>query len=283
MVTAVYNGAKYLDATIRSVLGQGYPNLEYIIVDGGSTDGTLDVIRRHEKQISSWASGPDKGVYDAINKGFESATGDIFGWLNASDLLHTNGLFVVGSVFAAFPEAQWITGRPSDLSPEGLTVNVRRIPRWSRFRVLAGANRYIQQESTFWRRSLWERAGGGLQLSCKVAADFDLWIRFFRLAQLYSVDALIGGYRAHADALSSSDYARYNGASDEIIERELSSLRGRRAIKLFRRLNATVERVPKFRGIWQRVIMEALYRLPGPDSPPVIRFDFDHRKWIITR
>src|SRR6266849_10017660 len=78
LVTAVHNGEKYLEATIRSVLGQGYPNLEYFIVDGASTDGTLDLIRRHEKQISSWASGPDKGVYDAINKGFESATGDIF-------------------------------------------------------------------------------------------------------------------------------------------------------------------------------------------------------------
>lgn len=279
LVTAVYNGAGFLAPTIRSVLGQGYPNLEYFIIDGGSTDGTLDIIRNYEKDISGWVSGPDKGVYDAINKGFARATGDVFGWLNASDLLHSNGLFVVGSVFAAFPEVEWITGRPTDFSADGYCVNVRRVPRWSRYRVLAGANKYIQQESTFWRRCLWERAGGALEVSHKVEADFELWVRFFRLAQMYSVDALIAGYRAHADALSSSDYSRYNTACDEIIGRELASVRGGNVIKLFRRITAAVERVPKLRGLWHRVMMQLLYCVPGPDSPSVIKFD--NGKWVV--
>src|SRR5579859_2066780 len=283
IVTAVFNGAKYLAPTIRSVISQGYPNLEYFIVDGGSTDGTLDIIRNYEKDISGWWSGPDEGVYDALNKGFARSSGEILGWLNASDLFHINGLFVVGSIFPAFPQAEWITGRPTDLSPECLTVNVRRIPRWSRYRVLAGANKYIQQESTFWRRSLWDRAGGALKVSFGVAADFELWLRFFRLAQLYSVDALIAGYRGHSDALSSSNYERYNNTCDEIIERELDSTKRSGPIKLFRQLSAAAQRVPKLRGLWQSVVMQSLYRLPGPDLPPVIKFDFDSNKWLIPR
>src|ERR1700733_6219442 len=87
LVTAVYNGDKYLEATIRSVLGQGYPNLEYIIVDGGSTDGTLDIIRKYENQVSCWFRQKGSGVYAALNQGFARSTGMIMGWLNSSDML----------------------------------------------------------------------------------------------------------------------------------------------------------------------------------------------------
>ena len=117
MVTPVYNGARYIEETIRSIVHQGYPNLEYIVVDGGSNDGTVDIIRKYEKYISWWVSKRDRGVYDALNTGFAQATGTIMGWLNASDLLHTSGRSVVGSVFAALPEIEWITGRPTRFNP----------------------------------------------------------------------------------------------------------------------------------------------------------------------
>jgi hypothetical protein len=87
------------------------------------------------------------------------------GWLNASDVLHTSGLLVVGSVFASLPSVDWLTGRPTRLNPNGMTADIRELPSWSRYRFLAGANKYIQQESTFWRRSLWEKAGGELNAS----------------------------------------------------------------------------------------------------------------------
>jgi len=112
MVTAVRNGARYVEDTICSILNQGYPNLEYFVVDGASTDGTQAIIRRYERELAGWISEPDKGVYDALNKGFAMSTGEIMGWLNASDMLHTKGLFVVGSVFADLQEVEWITGRP---------------------------------------------------------------------------------------------------------------------------------------------------------------------------
>ncbi len=273
IVTAVRNGTRYIEDTIRSVISQGYPNLEYIVVDGVSTDGTLDIIRKYEKDIAWWVSQPDKGVYDALNTGFARSTGEIMGWLNASDQLHINSLFVVGSVFAAFPEVEWITGRPTGFNASGMTILVKDLPHWSRYRFLAGANRYIQQESTFWRRSLWERAGGRLDSAYRDAGDCELWVRFFRYAQLHSVDALIGGFRPHADAITSLTREEYDRHFEEIIDREVNSLQGAAKVKLFRRLSKFMQRIPRVRALWNRTALKALYRCPGPDLPPVIRFD----------
>src|ERR1700676_811168 len=174
LVTPVYNGARYLEATIRSVLSQSYPNFEYLIVDGGSTDGTLDIIRNYESQLAGWISERDNGVYDALNKGFARTSGEVMGWLNASDMLQVNGLFVVGSVFRDLRTVEWMTGRPTTFDTSGMTVSVNPVPRWSRSRYLAGANRYIQQESTYWRRGLWQRAVGTLSGGYGAAGDFEL-------------------------------------------------------------------------------------------------------------
>ena len=128
LVTAVYNGEKYLEETIRSILGQGYPNLEYILVDGGSTDGTVEIIRRYEKQVTCWFRQEGTGVYAALNQGFARSTGEIMGWLNSSDMLHVDGLFVVGSVFAALREVEWITGRPTGFGTNGMGVRIGEVP-----------------------------------------------------------------------------------------------------------------------------------------------------------
>jgi len=277
IVTAVRNGARYIEDTIRSVISQGYPNLEYIVIDGVSTDGTLDIIRKYEKDITWWVSQPDKGVYDALNTGFARSTGHIMGWLNASDQLHIKSLFVVGSIFAALPDVEWITGRPTGFNASGMTILVKDLPHWSRHRFLAGANHYIQQESTFWRRSLWERAGGRLDSSYRDAGDCELWVRFFRYAQLYSVDALIGGFRPHADAITSTQKLEYERHLGEIIDRELSSLQGAGKARFFRRLDEFMQRIPKVRGLWQRTAIKALYQLPAADWPPVIEYQGD--KW----
>ena len=153
------------------------------------------------------------------------------------------------------------------------------MPGWSRYRFLAGANKYIQQESTFWRRSLWEKAGGELNAAYRDVGDFDLWVRFFRHARLYSVDALIGGYRFHPDAISSSNMQRYNERCDKIIESELKSIPRAAAVKVFRRVSSAVKNIPKVRGIWQRVALKSLYRLAWPDWPPVV-VDQEN-KWVI--
>ena len=283
LVTAVYNGAKYLEATIRSVVEQGYPNLEYIVVDDGSTDGTGEIIRKYERAVSCWIRQENQGLYAALNAGFARASGAVMGWLNSSDLLQVNGLFTVGSVFAGLREVEWITGRPTKISATGMTIDVLAVPRWSRRRFLAGANKHIQQESTFWRRSLWEKAGGYLDTDYRAEGDFALWVRFFRHARLHSVNALIGGYRLHEGALSSSNMDRYNRNCDEIAGREVESLRGseRAALRAFRWISDAVKPIPKVRGLWQRAAMPNLYRMRGRDWPEII--EYGERGWELRK
>jgi hypothetical protein len=193
--------------------------------------------------------------------------------------LHTSGLFVVGSVFASLPAVEWLTGRPTRFNPNGMAVDIRALPSWSRYRFLAGANKYIQQESTFWRKSLWKKAGSELNASYREVGDFDLWVRFFRYARLYSVDALIGGYRFHSDSISASDMDRYNQRCDKIIESELKSTPRAGAVKMFRRVSRAVKNIPKIRGLWQRVALNGLYHMAGPDWPPIV--EDQENKWVI--
>lgn len=281
LVTPVFNSAKYIEQTIQSVLAQQYPNLEYFIIDGGSTDGTIDIIRKYESQISGWISEPDNGMYDALNKGFARTTGEIMGWISATDQYHVGGLSVVGSVFRDLPQVEWITGRATGFNEEGMTTVVLDIPHWSRLRFLAGANRYIQQESTFWRRSLWQRAGSRVDSSRRYAADFELWLRFFRHAQLYPVDALIGGFRSHADSLGLQDMDRCHRIQQEMIAAELRTSPGGVWLRAFRGLSAAVSRVPGARTLWQRLVTDGLYRVPGPDWPPAIEHHGD--TWSLRR
>ena len=272
LVTPVRNSARYLEQTIRSVIFQGYPNLEYIIVDGGSTDGTVEIIHKYEEHLFWWVSESDNGHFDALNKGFAHSSGEILGWINGSDQLHVRSLFVVGSVFRILPDVEWITGIPTGFDEQGMTVAVERLPRWSRFRFLAGANRNIQQESTFWRRSLWERAGGYVDDSRRNASDFELWVRFFRHARLHSVDALIGGYRVHGDSLGMQDLEACHRIHDEVIRAELRNLRWGRMLRAFRAVSTAIESTPKMKWFWWQLVMRHLYFMPGPDMPPVIDY-----------
>jgi hypothetical protein len=281
LVTPVFNSGKYIEQTIRSVLAQGYPNLDYFIVDGGSTDRTLDIIRKYESQISGWISEPDNGMYDAINKGFARTSGEIMGWISATDMLQIGGLSVVASVFRDLPEVEWITGKPTLFSEEGMTVSILALTRWSRYRFLVGANRTIQQESTFWRRSLWEKAGGRVDASRRSAADFELWLRFFRHAQIYPVDALIGGFRIHGDSQGLQDMEACYRIHDEFIEAELDCVPSGKSIRLFRQIGQTLKPIPIVRGIWRRVVTNSLYYRAGPDWPPVIEYQWN--RWGFRR
>ena len=279
LVTPVFNSARYLGAALHSVLSQKYPNLEYIVVDGGSTDGTVEIIRRHESQLHTWISEPDHGMYDAINKGFALSSGEVMGWISATDLLHAGSLFVVGGVFRSFPEVEWITGRATGFNPEGMAVEVLRLRRWSRMRFLAGANRYIQQESTFWRRSLWERTGSRVDDSRRSASDFELWVRFFRQARLYTVDALIGGFRSHPDSLGLQNLAECHRIHDEILDKEVASLPGAHRLKLLRAVNLRALGVPALAKPWSKLVIGALRGWPGADLPPVIRYR--NNQWVM--
>ncbi|HYL64318.1 MAG TPA: glycosyltransferase family 2 protein [Candidatus Methylomirabilis sp.] len=280
LITPVWNSAKYIEDTIRSVLSQNYPNLEYFIVDGGSTDGTLEIIPKYETQITGWITEPDNGMYDALNKGFAKTSGEIMGWISATDMLQPGGLLRVGEIFRDLPAVEWIAGRPVQYNEAGDVTEIGGPPRWARLRYLAGANRYIQQESTYWRRSLWERAGSRVDSSRRNGSDSELWIRFFRHARLYAADARIGGFRMHADSLALRDLAAFDRILDELIDAELKNMRYGHLLKLFRAIGRVAEKTAGLKYLWWRFVTNPLYSRPGRDWAPVIRLGAS-RGWYL--
>jgi len=224
IVTPNYNGAGFLRETIESVLNQGYPTLQYVIADGASTDGSQLIFEHYRDDLSAMLSEPDTGHADAINKGFALTNGEIMGWINSDDVLHPGCLSQVARIFETHPEVEWLTGRPSTMNVRSEIDYVGVVRPWSRLRFLAGDHLWIQQESTFWRRSLWDRAGGQLDTSFDVANDFELWARFFRHAPLYSVDRMLGCFRVRPGQRSVVSLARYKREVRTILKRELDAL-----------------------------------------------------------
>lgn len=200
IVTPSFNQADYLEECIESVLGQGYQGLQYVIMDGGSTDGSVEIIKKYEKHLTYWQLCSDGGQYKAVSEGFRRTSGEIMAWLNSDDKYHPLAFAKIASVFEDHPEVKWLTGRKSFWDASGnLTKIENDLAVFSRRKFLEGNfdKPYIQQESTFWRRSLWNQAGGHLADNVSLAGDLELWLRFFRYAPLHTVDTLLGGYRFH--------------------------------------------------------------------------------------
>ena len=218
VVTVTYNRVDYLEDTILSVINQNYPNLEYIIIDGGSTDGTLEIIKKYEKHLSYWISEKDNGMYDAIQKGFNQATGDVMAWLNSDDKYHSGSLHVVGQIFSHNQLVEWIIGMPTIYNHEGFCMKASETRRWSESRFQIGDYKWIQQESVFWKKTLWQKAGMKLNTDYKLAADFELWTRFFSHAKLHTVTTILSGFRMHNNQLSVNNKNEYEAEVQQIIK-----------------------------------------------------------------
>jgi tetratricopeptide (TPR) repeat protein len=227
IVTHSYNQGEFLEECIDSILSQNYPNLEFIIMDGGSTDGSVDIIKKYEKHLAYWQSNPDQGQYDAINEGFARSTGQIMAWLNSDDKYHEDSLFKTAYIFNQYPSVEWITGRPTAWKENGdLAWVFDPLPVWKRETYLKEALKeyYIQQESTFWRATLWQKAGARLRTDLKLAGDMELWVRFFRYAKLYTVDTLIGGYRHQPNQKTKQNMEKYVEETQQIFSAEIANI-----------------------------------------------------------
>lgn len=245
IVTTNYNGNAWLEETIQSVLNQNYPNLEYIIIDGGSTDGSQKIIEKYESRLAYWESMPDKGFAHAYNKGFARSTGDILAWLNSDDIHTPWALATVARCFMDCQEAEWLTTLcPMIIGTDGRTVMMPADP-FNRELFYKGVYGrvlpFIQQESTFWRRELWAKSGGYLDETLELAIDTDLWARFFEHAELYAVTSPLGSFRYRTDSKSGRDIDAYYDEMFKVLNRHDSGLfarllRKRYFPEVFRRL-----------------------------------------------
>ncbi|MEO1512096.1 MAG: glycosyltransferase family 2 protein, partial [Planctomycetota bacterium] len=172
VVTPSFNQGSFLDATMRSVLEQSYPRVEYVVQDGGSSDRSAEVIRSHETRLASWRSEPDRGHGDALNRGFARTSGELMAWLNSDDLLLPGAIEAAVRVFEDDPGVDVVYGHRVCVDEDGMEVG-----RWVLPPHRDGAfvwRDYIPQETMFWRRSIWERAGARIDDSLGFAVDWDL-------------------------------------------------------------------------------------------------------------
>ncbi|MBM3494254.1 MAG: glycosyltransferase [Armatimonadetes bacterium] len=196
VITPSYNQAQYLEATIQSVLDQDYPNLEWMIVDGGSTDGSVDIIRRYEKHLAWWASEKDKGQTDALNKGLRRATGDVFGFLNSDDLYTPGTLRAVGEAFSANPSLTMLLGRCQYIAADGAPMSECPYAGDLRFEDFIADN-LVPQPSLFMRMDVC-RAVGEFDNTYQHAFDHDYWLRAMLLGhRIRGMDRLLSLYRLH--------------------------------------------------------------------------------------
>jgi glycosyltransferase involved in cell wall biosynthesis len=207
IITPSYNQAQFLSETIQSILDQKYPNLEYLVIDGGSTDGSVDIIRRYESSLSYWVSEPDRGQAHAINKGFEKATGDILMWLNSDDILFPGALALASEIFAAKPDLQWVVGNPVVIDTRSNIIDHR--VHWLKptFTMLFFTFYTLNQESVFFRK---EALGTKrLRSDLHYCFDYELWLwlaRKFGPPQVHP--GFLAGYRYH-QAQKTRQYEEY--------------------------------------------------------------------------
>lgn len=196
IVTPSYSQGQFLERTLYSVVSQGYPGLEYVVQDGGSEDDTVDVLRRYERSLSRWASEPDAGQGDAINRGFAHTSGEIMAYLNSDDLLLPGALAYVGRYFASHPEVDVVYGHRIIIDEHDREIGSWVLPPHDD-EELALLD-FVPQETLFWRRKAWEAAGGQIDPSLRFAIDWDLLLRLRDTgARMVRLPRFLGAFRAH--------------------------------------------------------------------------------------
>lgn len=197
VITPSYNQADFLEQTIQSVLGQAGIDLEYMIVDGGSTDGSLEIIQRYAGQLAWWVSEKDRGQADAINKGFARANGEFIAWLNSDDLLQPGAIAAALEVFRSHPEAGLVYGDVLSINAAGQPINLMKFKPYTLEDLMAF--RIISQPGVLMRRSVLEKAGP-LDVRFHYMLDHQLWLRMVQMAGMVYLPRRQAAARFHAAA-----------------------------------------------------------------------------------
>jgi hypothetical protein len=240
-------------------------------MDGGSTDGSADIIRKHAHRLAHFQSAPDKGQYHAIQEGFTHATGDIFAWLNSDDMYFPWTLGVVAEVFARFPEIRWVVGTICYMNTKGqVTDTMMTAGGLSQHIAAAGGyghrmGSHLPQEGMFWRRDLWEETGG-LDTRYQIAAEFELWTRFARHTAPVSLKCLVAAFRVHPAAQRSQTARDVRIAEETEVQNRIG--KAPPGWRLFGRSNAT----------------NLLYRMLFPRGPSVsVAYDPVREQWTLHK
>jgi glycosyltransferase involved in cell wall biosynthesis len=206
IVTPSYQQGRFLDRTIYSVVSQRYPALEYVVQDGGSSDQTLEVLRRFDRVLTRWSSEADGGQADAINRGFQKTTGGLMAWLNSDDMLLPGTLAYVARFFVEHPSVDVVYGHRLLIDENDGQIGSWTLPRHDDLALTLAD--YVPQETLFWRRSVWEAAGGRVDPRFEYALDWDLLLRFREAGgKMVRLPRYLGAFRVHDDQKTTASHA----------------------------------------------------------------------------
>lgn len=241
IITPSYNQASYLEQTILSVLNQDYPRIEYIVVDGASTDGSVEIIRKYESRLADWVSEKDRGQADAINKGFARTTGEIIAWLNSDDYYLQGAIRAVVKVFEEHPDVVLVYGNMLAVDEAGRTFNTLNYKQLTLEDLLCF--QIIGQPAVFMRRSALQKTND-LDSSFHFLLDHLLWLQIAKLGEILHVDQTWSAARYHAEAKNRAKAAEFGREAFRILEtvaqdKDLAPI----LAKVSRRAHASAHRV----------------------------------------
>jgi glycosyltransferase involved in cell wall biosynthesis len=215
VVTPSFNQARYLESTIESVLSQDYPHIEYIVIDGASTDGSIEIIKKYQNRLAYWISEKDNGQADAINKGFARARGEIIAWLNSDDYYLPNAISAIVKVFEENPDTVMIYGDILAVNEVGQTFNVLKFKQLSLEDLLCF--QIIGQPAVFFRREVYEKTGG-LDTTFHFLLDHHLWIRIAQHGEILHIPQTWAAARYHAEAKNRAKAAEFGREAFRILD-----------------------------------------------------------------
>lgn len=210
IVTPSFNQAEYLSTTIESVLDQNYPNLEYIVIDGGSTDDSVKILKKFDRHITYWESESDRGQSHALNKGFARSTGEIMGWINSDDALEPGACSNISERIDDVTKPTWLIGATRIINKRGSTIDVRSPRIVTQRTFYSWPSDWFPQQSTYWSRPMWNLVGQ-VREDLHYIMDCDLWVRMFDIAEPLLTEKVLAAYRMHevAKCVEQKDKAAY--------------------------------------------------------------------------